>query len=94
MSDHWTQHRLLRLFHCLFGIQQYRIYVSITSLTLRTLVHDLCSDKWGMPHLTLSTYLKFWSVVCFLVTGWLLLFKKEVSHTYWHLASFLTMSTG
>jgi len=33
--------------------------------------------KWGVPHLTLGAYLKFWSVICFLVTFWLLIFKKE-----------------
>ncbi|KAK7468607.1 hypothetical protein VKT23_003111 [Stygiomarasmius scandens] len=35
------------------------------------------TDKWGIPHLTLSVYLKFWSVICYLVTLWLLIFKKE-----------------
>ncbi|GLB36522.1 putative acetyl-coenzyme A transporter 1 [Lyophyllum shimeji] len=35
------------------------------------------SAKWGIPHLSLATYLKFWSVVCYSVTLWLLLFKKE-----------------
>ena len=32
-----------------------------------------------MPQLTLSAYLQFWSVVCYVVTLWLLIFKKEVS---------------
>ncbi|KAG6857611.1 hypothetical protein H0H87_010179 [Tephrocybe sp. NHM501043] len=35
------------------------------------------ATKWGVPHLTLSAYLKFWSVVCYTVTFWLLFFKKE-----------------
>ncbi|KAF5375270.1 hypothetical protein D9758_000085 [Tetrapyrgos nigripes] len=35
------------------------------------------TEKWGVPHLTLSAYLKFWSGVCYLVTFWLLFFKKE-----------------
>ncbi|THU91656.1 hypothetical protein K435DRAFT_759029 [Dendrothele bispora CBS 962.96] len=35
------------------------------------------TEKWGIPHLTLSAYLKFWSIVCYLVTFWLLFFKKE-----------------
>ncbi|KAG5636560.1 hypothetical protein H0H81_007612 [Sphagnurus paluster] len=34
-------------------------------------------SKWGVPHLTLAAYLKFWSIVCFSVTLWLLFFKKE-----------------
>jgi MFS transporter, PAT family, solute carrier family 33 (acetyl-CoA transportor), member 1 len=34
--------------------------------------------KWGVPHLTLGAYLQFWSIICFLVTFWLLIFKKEV----------------
>jgi len=33
--------------------------------------------KWGVPHLTLSAYLRFWSVVCYVVTLWLVFFKKE-----------------
>lgn len=36
------------------------------------------SEKWGIPRLTLSAYLQFWSVMCFAVTFWLLFFKKEV----------------
>uniref|UniRef100_A0A8H7YB05 MFS general substrate transporter n=1 Tax=Psilocybe cubensis TaxID=181762 RepID=A0A8H7YB05_PSICU len=35
------------------------------------------SLKWGVPHLTLSGYLRFWSVICFIVTLWLIFFKKE-----------------
>ncbi|KAF8061016.1 acetyl-coenzyme A transporter 1-domain-containing protein [Lyophyllum atratum] len=35
------------------------------------------ATKWGVPHLTLAAYLKFWSVVCYTVTLWLLFFKKE-----------------
>ncbi|KDR85273.1 hypothetical protein GALMADRAFT_52530 [Galerina marginata CBS 339.88] len=33
--------------------------------------------KWGVPHLTLAGYLRFWSVICFAVTLWLVIFKKE-----------------
>ncbi|KNZ78133.1 hypothetical protein J132_01658 [Termitomyces sp. J132] len=33
--------------------------------------------RWGVPHLTLSAYLKFWSIICYAVTLWLLFFKKE-----------------
>jgi len=35
--------------------------------------------KYGFPRLSLSTYLQFWCVVCYLITAWLLLFKKEVN---------------
>ncbi|KAF8634402.1 hypothetical protein AX15_000854 [Amanita polypyramis BW_CC] len=35
------------------------------------------SKKWGVAQLTLSGYLKFWSVICYAVTCWLLFFKKE-----------------
>lgn len=38
--------------------------------------------KWGVPHLTLSAYLRFWSVVCYAVTLWLVFFKKEVRPSY------------
>lgn len=33
--------------------------------------------RWGVPHITLAGYLKFWSIACYGVTIWLLLFKKE-----------------
>ncbi|TFK76722.1 hypothetical protein BDN72DRAFT_866605 [Pluteus cervinus] len=35
------------------------------------------TQKWGIPHLTLSGYLKFWSFGCYVITLWLLFFKKE-----------------
>ncbi|KAF8500425.1 acetyl-coenzyme A transporter 1-domain-containing protein [Russula emetica] len=35
------------------------------------------SKKWGIPLLSLSTYLRFWSVICFSVTIWLTFFQKE-----------------
>ncbi|KAM6498364.1 Acetyl-coenzyme A transporter 1 [Amanita muscaria] len=35
------------------------------------------AKKWGVPPLTLSAYLKFWSVICYAVTCWLTFFKKE-----------------
>ncbi|XP_006454580.1 hypothetical protein AGABI2DRAFT_189835 [Agaricus bisporus var. bisporus H97] len=34
-------------------------------------------EKWGIPRLTLSTYLKFWTLMCYGVTIWLIFFKKE-----------------
>ncbi|KAF9056449.1 acetyl-coenzyme A transporter 1-domain-containing protein [Panaeolus papilionaceus] len=33
--------------------------------------------KWGVPQLTLEAYLRFWSIVCFAITLWLIIFKKE-----------------
>ena len=38
----------------------------------------LFSERWGIPVLSLSTYLRFWSVICFGVTIWLMFFQKEV----------------
>jgi len=38
---------------------------------------DAFSQKWGIPVLHLSTYLRFWSVICFSVTVWLTFFQKE-----------------
>ncbi|KAK2461703.1 hypothetical protein APHAL10511_006166 [Amanita phalloides] len=35
------------------------------------------AKKWGVPQLTLSSYLRFWSIMCYAVTCWLLFFKKE-----------------
>ncbi|TDL28917.1 MFS general substrate transporter [Rickenella mellea] len=35
------------------------------------------SHKWGIPQLSLATYLRFWSVICFCVTLWLVFVKKE-----------------
>ncbi len=38
----------------------------------------MSSQKWGIPLLSLSTYLRFWSAICFCVTFWLTFFQKEV----------------
>lgn len=38
----------------------------------------LLSERWGIPVLSLSTYLRFWSIICFAVTIWLMFFQKEV----------------
>ncbi|KAF7367312.1 GYF domain-containing protein [Mycena sanguinolenta] len=35
------------------------------------------TSKWGVPHLTLSAYLKFWCVMSYAVSLWLLFFKRE-----------------
>ncbi|KAF8213573.1 acetyl-coenzyme A transporter 1-domain-containing protein [Mycena galopus ATCC 62051] len=35
------------------------------------------TTKWGVPHLTLSAYLKFWCVISYAVSLWLLFFKRE-----------------
>jgi PAT family acetyl-CoA transporter-like MFS transporter 1 len=35
------------------------------------------SQKWGIPRLTMTTYLQFCSLLCFGVTFWLVLFEKE-----------------
>ncbi|KAL5495648.1 hypothetical protein ACEPAI_1111 [Sanghuangporus weigelae] len=35
------------------------------------------ASKYGFPVLSLSSYLKFWTVVCYSVTVWLLFAKKE-----------------
>ena len=37
------------------------------------------SHRWGLPQLTLAAYLRFWSIMCYAVTLWLLIFKQEVS---------------
>lgn len=33
--------------------------------------------KWGIPVLSIAAYLRFWAVICYLVTLWLIFFKKE-----------------
>ena len=48
----------------------------------------LLSEKWGIPVLSLSTYLRFWSIICFTVTIWLTFFQKEVGT---HLDDFLSL---
>ncbi|KAF9229532.1 hypothetical protein BS17DRAFT_792430 [Gyrodon lividus] len=35
------------------------------------------SEKWGIPRLTMSTYLQLCSLLCFGVTFWLIFFQKE-----------------
>ena len=37
----------------------------------------MTSQKHGIPVLTLSSYLKFWTIVCYSVTLWLVFLKKE-----------------
>jgi hypothetical protein len=44
------------------------------------------SAKWGTPILTLSAYLRFWSIACFVVTLWLIFVQKEVRLCYTVLA--------
>ncbi|KAF8140055.1 acetyl-coenzyme A transporter 1-domain-containing protein [Boletus edulis] len=42
------------------------------------------SQKWGIPRLTMSTYLQFCSLLCFGVTFWLVLFQKEGAESLDH----------
>src|SRR5258705_13457390 len=42
----------------------------------------LFSHRWGLPPLFLAAYLRFWSVIYYLLTAWLVIFKKEV----WNIA--------
>lgn len=51
------------------------------------------SHRWGIPVLTLGAYLRFWSIVCYCVTVWLIFFKKEVRHTNLRLILLLTSET-
>jgi MFS transporter, PAT family, solute carrier family 33 (acetyl-CoA transportor), member 1 len=44
------------------------------------------SARWGTPILTLGGYLRFWSIVCFGVTSWLVLVQKEVGSAILFLA--------
>ncbi|KAI0318800.1 MFS general substrate transporter [Amylostereum chailletii] len=46
-------------------------------LALNSEAFAVRSEKWGIPRLMLGTYLRFWSVICFSVTIWLLFFQKE-----------------
>jgi PAT family acetyl-CoA transporter-like MFS transporter 1 len=41
------------------------------------------SEKWGVPMLSLTWYLRFWAAVCFAVAAGLLLFKTEVRARVW-----------
>ncbi len=56
-----------------------REFTCVSLLLIMTPSTSLFSDQWGLPHLSLSAYLKFWGVASYLVTMWLLFFKKEVS---------------
>jgi hypothetical protein len=50
------------------------------------------SHRWGLPVLTLGAYLKFWAIGCYLVTVWLIFFKKEVRTNFWCFLGELTPS--
>lgn len=52
--------------------------VVIVSMPTVLLIRRIASMKWGIPQLTLSAHLRFWSVICFCVTIWLTFFQKEV----------------
>ncbi|KAJ6614792.1 acetyl-coenzyme A transporter 1-domain-containing protein [Mycena sp. CBHHK59/15] len=47
----------------------YTVFLAFNSETI--------AKKWGVPRLTLSAYLQFWCTVSYLVSFWLLFFKKE-----------------
>ncbi|KAG8820624.1 hypothetical protein FRC17_010103 [Serendipita sp. 399] len=47
----------------------YTVFLAFNSETF--------AAKYGVPRLTLAAYLRFWSIICYAVTLWLLLFKKE-----------------
>jgi hypothetical protein len=82
LSNYWSEHWFLFVIHCIFGFQQRGFCVRVyTFLDLSGFDKNLTiiSRKWGIPQLTLSAYLQFWSVVCYAVTLWLLFFKKEAS---------------
>lgn len=53
-------------------------YVEFSVFSAVVSIHVPPSQKWGIPRLTMSTYLQFCSLLCFGVTLWLVLFEKEV----------------
>lgn len=53
-----------------------------SSSSIKSSILILCSEKWGIPTLSLSTYLQFWGVMCYIITLWLLFFKKEVRRAH------------
>jgi Acetyl-coenzyme A transporter 1 len=58
--------------------EEFRYTSSSTDCICGLLKVAQYSAKWGTPVLTLGTYLRFWSIVCFGVTMWLILVQKEV----------------
>jgi PAT family acetyl-CoA transporter-like MFS transporter 1 len=66
----------------------YPILMALSSPTFRCAAplgpkRGACADaedsqKWGVPMLSLTWYLRFWAAVCFAVAAGLLLFKTEV----------------
>jgi hypothetical protein len=79
MPDNWVEHRLLRLFHGLPSAKQRSFRVSSLYSTPSIYSVRNYSEKWGIPRLELSTYLRFCSLLCFGVTFWLTFFETEVT---------------
>ena len=48
-------------------------------LKTRRLPLTSCRRMLGIPVLTLRVYLRFWSIMCYSVTVWLMFFKREVT---------------
>jgi hypothetical protein len=77
LSDDRFEYRFFCIFHSIPGAQQRGILVRYF-LSAMVSAHAPPSQKWGIPRLTMTTYLQFCSLLCFGVTFWLVLFEKEV----------------
>jgi MFS transporter, PAT family, solute carrier family 33 (acetyl-CoA transportor), member 1 len=58
--------------------EEFRYISSSTDCICGLLKVAQHSAKWGTPVLTIGAYLRFWSIVCFGVTMWLIFVQKEV----------------
>lgn len=97
MPNNWPQHRLFCIIHCLPRLEQRSLCVSRHPLFYCSFLmyFTITSERWGLPLLTLSAYLKFWTVICYCVTLWLLFVKKEVCIFYgFPLSASNTLCTG
>lgn len=77
LPDNRFKYRLFCVFHSISRPQQRGILVR-QNISAMMSAHIPPSQKWGIPRLTMSTYLQFCSLLCFGVTFWLIFFEKEV----------------
>jgi hypothetical protein len=78
MPDDRTEHGIFCVFHRFSGIQQRSLCVCGLQLIYFQLT-PISSTKWGVPRMTLTGYLRFWCLMSYGVTLWLIFFKKEAS---------------
>jgi len=78
LSNSRIKHWFFCIFHSVSSVEQRSLCVSHGQIPFSPSIDPEASARWGLPRLTLSTYLQLCSLLCFGVTFWLVFFEKEV----------------